>query len=262
DGATVTQSTQTNAQGQTIETVTVAPISSNRQDTNSNTPDADVPLHFDNNDSTQVVTSISLPTGVGITARGNSTAAQQNTANDLISLIQSTTTDEEADDESDMENAGTTFLDNLLNSSNSLWVNQVTLTTSSSNAGTTPIRLTGSNNTSFQEAVVIDMRQLPSGSLLQLDDIEFSVITGSATIRGGAGSNTVFAGQGTQNIVLGAEDDELHGGAGDDTVGSKGGDDQLYGDKGNDLVVGGTGNDTLYGGTGNDVLQGAQSSQG
>ncbi|WP_156490854.1 DUF4347 domain-containing protein, partial [Marinomonas atlantica] len=260
DGATVTQSTQTNAQGQTIETVTVAPVSSNRQDSNSNTPDADVPLHFANNNADQIVTTLSLPTGIGATARSNATASTQNQRDTLISLIDESAAGE--DDLNDMENSGSNFLNNIGNADN-LWVNQVTLTSDSSTASATPIRITGSDSSNNQEALVIDTRALPTGTIIDLDDIEFAVIVGNnVTIRGGGGANIVYAGANAQNIVLGEDDDELHGGAGDDTVGSKGGDDKLYGDSGNDLVIGGTGNDTLYGGTGNDVLQGAQSSQG
>lgn len=163
---------------------------------------------------------------------------------------------------------GQRFLDSLDESEDTLWVNQVVLTTNQTVAPTASIKVTGTassstNQSGYKEALVIDTRQLPPGTVLDLEDIEFAVIVGNnVTVRGGAGDNVVFAGEGSQDIILGAEDDELHGGAGDDIVGSKGGADILYGDSGNDLVVGGTGADTLYGGTGNDVLQGGQSVQG
>jgi uncharacterized repeat protein (TIGR02059 family) len=112
------------------------------------------------------------------------------------------------------------------------------------------------------EAVVIDLRGLAAGTLVQLDQVEFALVIGAARITGGSGRNFVVGDAMNQFIVLGAEDDVLRGGGGDDTVGSKGGNDRLYGDEGNDLLVGGSGDDALDGGAGNDVLQGGASDAG
>ncbi|WP_067223306.1 DUF4347 domain-containing protein [Marinomonas gallaica] len=260
DGATVTTSEETDSNGNTVQKITVAPVSRDRTDSNGTTPEADIPLHFANNNANQVVTTVSLPTGVGMTARSNTTASTQNQRDTLIALINDSASGE--DDLNDMENAGGNFLENLANASN-LWVNQVTLTSNSATPSSTPIRITGSSSSDNQEALVIDTRALPAGTIIDLDDIEFAVIVGNnVTIRGGGGANIVYAGANSQNIVLGEDDDILHGGAGDDVIGSKGGDDLLYGDSGNDTVVGGMGSDTLFGGSGNDVLQGGQSVQG
>ena len=112
-------------------------------------------------------------------------------------------------------------------------------------------------STAGNEALVIDTRNLPDGSVLDLQDVEFAIIIGeNVTIRGGAGSNIVYAGSGHQDIRLGVLDDTIYGGAGDDDVASTSGDDYLYGDDGKDSVSGGADNDHLYGGTGNDTLNG------
>ena len=120
-----------------------------------------------------------------------------------------------------------------------------------------PITIAGSASSSVGtpiEAIVIDARALPAGTVLELKNVEFAVIIGdNVTVRGGDGSNIVFAGSGSQNIVLGPEDDELHGGSGDDFVGSEGGNDRLFGDAGNDTLRGGADNDYLDGGTGTDT---------
>lgn len=89
------------------------------------------------------------------------------------------------------------------------------------------------------EALVIDARNLPQGTELQPDNVEFAIVIGSVRVTGGNGKNYVIGDDAEQFIVLGA---------GNDTIASKQGDDQLYGDAGNDHVVGGEGNDTLYGG--------------
>ena len=110
---------------------------------------------------------------------------------------------------------------------------------------------------SGHEALVIDTAGLPVGSELDLNNVDFALITGGdVTIRGGEGDNIVFAGAGHQDIILGPGDDSIHGGADNDNIGSLEGKDQLYGDAGNDTLSGGADNDTLYGGTGNDSLDG------
>jgi uncharacterized repeat protein (TIGR02059 family) len=139
-----------------------------------------------------------------------------------------------------------------------------------SSSGGSPIVITGTSgrgegspqHPDRQEVLVIDTRQLPSGSTLQLDNVEFSVVIGAATVIGGAGANHVVGDAASQFILLGAGDDLLRGGGGNDTVASRGGNDQLHGDDGNDLVVGGIGADVLEGGRGDDVLQGGASDAG
>jgi len=258
DGAVVTTTEETDDSGNVVSVISIAPVTAGRADSDATTSQADVPLHFADDAGTDVVTTISLPTGVGIAARANDTAHSRNTLDDLISLINETAGGTESS-HSDMVSGGESFLETLSanNGDSTLWVNQVTLTSDGSTAPDTAIKVTGSissNQSNFQEALVIDTRQLPSGSLLELDDIEFAVIVGDGvTIRGGEGRNTIFAGEGSQNIVLGADDDLLHGGSGDDTVGSRGGDDLLFGDAGNDTLFGGEGSDQLHGGLDSDL---------
>jgi uncharacterized repeat protein (TIGR02059 family) len=127
-------------------------------------------------------------------------------------------------------------------------------TTSSPNSGS--IVITGTTgrgegspqHPDRQEVTVIDTRQLPPGTRMQLDNVEFSILIGPATVTGGAGDNHVVGDAASQVIVLGAGDDLLRGGGGNDTVASRGGNDRLHGDDGNDLVVGGIGDDVLQGG--------------
>lgn len=114
------------------------------------------------------------------------------------------------------------------------------------------IRLTGGESGG---ALVIDASELPRGTVLNLNDVEFAVIIGPVRLDGGDGRNIVVADGSNQYIVLGEEDDTLDGGAGDDTVGSAGGDDVIDGGSGNDLVFGGAGNDTLDGGDGDDIAE-------
>ena len=104
-----------------------------------------------------------------------------------------------------------------------------------------------------QEALVIDVSNLPPGTVLQLNDVEFAIIIGIGSFSGGEGRNMVFADGAPQTIILGEGNDTLHGGGGDDYIGSLGGDDLLFGDDGNDTLSGGQGNDSLDGGAGSDT---------
>ena len=121
------------------------------------------------------------------------------------------------------------------------------------------------NNSSPLEALVMDLRQMPETTSLELHNINYSIIIGPAQITGGSGNNNLRADQHPQTINLGAGHDTLHGGGGHDTISSKDGRDRLIGGGGDDLVAGGghhdtirgaSGNDTLRGGLGNDTLKG------
>jgi|GEM_PF-2403132 len=116
-----------------------------------------------------------------------------------------------------------------------------------------PVEITGSGE--GQEALIIDASNLPPGTVINLNGVEFAVIIGPGHYEGGLGNNIVVADGGSQYIVLGPGDDTIDGGAGDDTIGSQGGDDHLKGGAGNDLLFGGANNDALDGGSGTDTVQ-------
>lgn len=89
------------------------------------------------------------------------------------------------------------------------------------------------------DAFVIDMRGMPPGTVLQLDNIDFAAIIGGGSVDGGAGDDTLRGGQG---------DDLLYGGDGADVfaVGEDGVDlvadfDATQGDRIRVLAGGGTG---------------------
>ncbi|HYD70582.1 calcium-binding protein, partial [Azospirillum sp.] len=109
-----------------------------------------------------------------------------------------------------------------------------------------------------QQAVVIDASSLPSGTVIQLQNVDFAAVVGAVRVTGGEGSQVVAGDSADQWMVLGADDDTLRGGGGNDFVGSEGGDDVLYGDTGLDTVTGGIGNDALYGNQQDDVVYGNQ----
>ena len=58
-----------------------------------------------------------------------------------------------------------------------------------------------------QEALVIDARGLPAGSVLDLNQVEFAIIIGSVRVIGGEGRNFAIGDGAAQWMVLGADDD-------------------------------------------------------
>lgn len=234
-----------------IVTTVIEPTSQTEGDNNEL---ADIPLLFDSENPEQVMTEVSLPAGVGLTATGVITPITQTDALlELIYLIQTVSHKHNESNVERLSGAGQDFLDTLADDAEIL-VHQITLTTNFTSISQIPIVIAG-NIDGAVEALVIDASQLPQGTVIELVDVDFAIIIGEVTLRGGAGSNIVYAGEGSQNIVLGADDDVLHGGAGDDIIGSEGGDDQLFGNSGDDILFGGLGNDFMHGGLDNDVVQ-------
>ena len=161
-----------------------------------------------------------------------------------------------------LTNSGQTFFATL-DPSEPLTIQTITATTGAGFNPEVPFIISGSTNAGDGvQAIILDARALPSGTLVQVDNVDFLAVVGALRIIGGAGQNIASGDGASQWIVLGADDDVIHGGGGNDVVASKGGNDRLYGDDGNDTIVGGIGDDHLEGGAGNDVLQGGMSDAG
>lgn len=249
DGVPLTTTTGTDSRGRPTESVVIAPVTENRTDTDTKTSLADVPLAGTSVDPVLVA---SLPTGVGMTSTGTTSGL---TLGELASTFSSQlgTLGTDAPTSATVPNAGLT---QRLPSTSTVTLRSVTPTVASGQASTTPITITGSAPVGQVSAVLLDARQLPAGSVVNLQNVDYAVITGAVTVGGGAGSNVAVGDGANQTIILGADDDTLRGGGGDDVVGSRDGRDLLYGDAGNDTVFGGLGYDRLSGGTGDDLLRG------
>lgn len=253
--------------------MTVPPIPAGRVDdpTTPNGGLADIPLATDSAGVPTV--QVSLPLGVGLVSEAN--GGSNLTLREKLISASAPKLDGDAAMKEIIANGIDQYVPTVGDQSQ-VTVRTITLTVASpvdGGAATAPsqtIVIRGASGTGEGdlahpqrgEALVIDARNLPPGTVLDLSEVEFAIIIGSATVIGGTGRNYVICDGSRQFIVLGSEDDIIHGGGGDDTVGSKGGNDQLFGDEGNDWVVGGIGNDTLQGGDGNDLLQGGASDAG
>lgn len=266
DGVPATSTTQTDpTTGIVTETISVPVITETRVD-DPDTPNsglADIPLAVNPTSGSGPATGLtaSLPVGVGLQANGpSSLLSGENALIDLIRRIESRT-EANTPVQTEMKGQGSSFLDTL-EASAKLETRTLVLQSTGSQ-GAQPIQVTAApSQAGLAVALVIDTKQTPSGTVLQLDNIEFAAIVGSATLRGGEGRNYVIGDSASQNIFLGADDDNLHGGAGDDVVGSAGGNDVVDGGDGQDIVVGGIGHDIVVGGSGNDMLSGGRSDVG
>ncbi|MBA5607060.1 DUF4347 domain-containing protein [Duganella sp. FT3S] len=271
DGVPLTTVTITDpATGLTNHQVTVPVVVPTRPDDPSspNPGLADIPLGVTPTDGHGTALTVSLPTGTGLEASGPTSLLTNSQAlQDLILRIDQKTADGSTV-QHDMTGQGTAFLHELAGSV--LLQTQTLAPTAATGAGPQTIHISGSSTTpapgqpanATAIGLVIDASQLPGGSTIDLNNVDFAAVVGAATLRGGDGRNFVVGDDASQNILLGADDDVLYGGGGNDVVGSAGGNDYLDGGSGDDTVAGGIGNDTLVGGTGNDVLQGGRSDQG
>ncbi|WP_323796380.1 SBBP repeat-containing protein [Nisaea sp.] len=199
------------------------------------------------------VVTVVLPDNMSLTISGPASA-------EVSSLARSTLAGQIQDSGADpaskslLDGHGQSFFDHYTDAM-SVDVRSISFATTETGAQT--VQFIGSTGESiYTEAFVIDTSGLPSGSTLQLDNIEFAAIVGNASVTGGAGQNYVVGDDAVQFISLGAEDDTLAGGGGNDTVGSSWGEDVVYGNQGQDSLFGGGGMDTLYGGQDADTVRG------
>ena len=220
--------------------------------TNNGTSSGSAAIVQNTNNNGNLVTA-TLPPSTTISSEGPTTAQSPTDAlTTLVTSIQA----RGSTAETPLVSGARTFLNKLATTS-TLDVRTIIPTTTSSSLSS-PIVITGTSGGSQSEAFVVDLRSLPSGSTLQLDNIEFASVMGSTTVTGGAGNNYVTGDDNSQFISLGVGDDTLFGGAGADTIGSGSGRDFLYGNEGSDRVFGGTEADAVYGGQDDDVVYGNQ----
>ncbi|MBU0747674.1 MAG: hypothetical protein KKB08_17345, partial [Gammaproteobacteria bacterium] len=204
------------------------------------------------------IVQVSVPVGVGLQAQGLPTPVSGQAALAELGLR----IERLAAGDAELTNNGLVFFASM-DPNEPLTVQTITATAGEGFNPNVPFVISGSTVASDgKQAIILDARALPSGTLVQVDNVDFVAVVGAVRVIGGAGQNIAAGDGAAQWIVLGEDDDVLHGGGGNDIVGSKGGNDRLYGDDGNDTIVGGIGDDHLEGGAGNDILQGGMSDAG
>ncbi|WP_313505672.1 Ig-like domain-containing protein [Stutzerimonas kunmingensis] len=255
DGVVVERAVVKNPDGSTSQILVIPVVQANRVDVIGNDALADIPLVSSNSGATLL--GAQLPIGYGLQVSG--VVVPQTADSALQQLIQQIETRTSAGSSSQEQLLGGALSFGRGVASDAPLLVQAIVPTSPTGlpTPTAPLVISGlpASTDSPASALVIDARNLPNGSTLQLDNVDFAAVVGAVRITGGAGSQTVWGDDAAQHIVLGADDDVLHGGGGDDTVGSEGGNDLLYGDAGNDTLFGGAGADRLHGGSDSDTAR-------
>ncbi|MDO9430043.1 MAG: hypothetical protein Q7T84_01955, partial [Phenylobacterium sp.] len=256
DGVTIEVQTSVNPEGQPTQTIVVPIVTSSRPDDVGGAAVADIPLVTGSNGVDLL--SVQVPTGFGLQVSGGSApAAAGSSLNALLREIRAHSTGGSFD-QTQLVEAGSGFLDGLPAGA-PLLIQTITPTLAlNATAPDQPLVITGASGTpgSPMTALVIDGRGLPTGTVIQLQNVDFAAVVGAVQLIGGDGSQHVWGDGQSQHMLLGADDDELHGGGGNDTVGSKGGADKLYGDAGSDTVFGGEDGDQVFGGADADNVHG------
>jgi uncharacterized repeat protein (TIGR02059 family) len=239
---------ETNRDGSVTTRWTIAPPSSSGP--SNQIPS--FPLAADTNGGPLV--QVGLPGGFGFSASGVS-GEGLGLREQLLQAAASQSTDEEAQGflADSIDRIVTTA--GASDSTEPMVVRAITFTAPISDLSGQPIVISGAaSGEGPLVALIIDVSNLPSGTVLQFDNVEFAIIIGAAKIKGGEGSNFVIGDDAAQYIVLGVDDDVLRGGGGDDTIGSGSGNDQLFGDDGNDTLFVGSGHNLLHGGRDSDIV--------
>ena len=243
----------TSAPGDGGTTIITIPVIVPTRPDSPNSPNAglaDIPL-VKGRDGHSIL-QVSLPVGVALQAQGLPNPVTGNAAQVELGLR----IERSAGGDAELSNNAQAFLATL-DPSVPLTIQTITATVGAGFNPDVPFVISGSALAGDgKQAVILDARALPSGTTIQVDNVDFIAVVGAVRITGGAGQNIASGDGAAQYIVLGPDDDIIHGGGGNDTVGSKGGDDQVYGDAGDDIVFGGAGNDLLSGGSGSDKLNG------
>ncbi|MFC4170476.1 Ig-like domain-containing protein [Microvirga sp. GCM10011540] len=257
DGVPVQTGTVTNPDGTVSQVVTIPVVVSTRPEEVGNNTVADIPLVKTSTGASLLTAQV--PTGYGLQVTGSAVPKTAGTSlTDLIREINAHTEAGSAD-QNQLTGGGSGFLGRLP-ADTPLLVQTIvpTVASGASAAPNEPLVISGTPQAAGNPmtALVIDTRGLPSGTHIQLQNVEFAAVIGAVRVTGGEGSQNVWGDSSDQYIVLGADDDVLRGGAGDDVIGSAGGRDLLFGNQGNDVVFGGEGYDRLGGGQGDDQLDG------
>ncbi len=190
---------------------------------------ATIPLYWGESTRNAAATTASVSSGVTLSSEGNraptTTQTHQSAIDDLIYYIQTTVPSTDST-KSEMLSGGSSFLSQMENI-NTLVVNKVTLSATSTGTAPATVSLDGTANSvttngvtdTPKEALVIDATSLQGGSTLTLSNIEFGVLAGSNlnVVLNGTASQTVFSGSGTQTFTtLASNQNQLFAGAGND----------------------------------------------
>jgi hypothetical protein len=251
DGVPVTQQPVTLPGGGSGTQIIVPIVTPGRSESSGNSGVADIPLVTS---GTANLLLAQVAPGFGLTATGGASLPAGDSLDHLIQAIRAATPDHPTSDQSHLTGNGLTFLTQLA-STVPLLVQTIT-PTSGTTAPTGALTLTGTSTEGQHTALVIDASNLPAGSNLVLNSVDFAAIVGSVNVTGNTTGQiltgdaasqqfTVSSGSGS-SVFSGGGDDRLLFGSTAPLQGATGGAGAMgaAGAANTTILHGGLGNDT------------------
>lgn len=244
DGVPVQEKPVTLPGGGSGAQLVIPVIAPERDETTGNADVADIPLALSGGDTLLLA---QLPAGFGLSAAGGASRPASDALEQLIAAIRAATPGHAAGDQAHLVGNGADFL-GLLAGGTPLLVQTITPTAATAPSGT--LTLTGTD--AQRTALVIDASDLPAGSKLALDAVDFAAIVGSVDLHVGAGSQIVTGDAASQRITVAADNHgAVYAGGGSDmlVVAGEAAAMQRAADGGATLLHGGLGADVaVFGG--------------
>ncbi|MEZ0168379.1 Ig-like domain-containing protein [Microvirga sp. TS319] len=239
DGTPVTKFLTENEDGTSTQTLVIPTVLPTRVDQVGDPLRADIPVVVDGYGNALLSLRIPVATDLEVTGLTTAKTAASSVA-DLVRQIEAHTAAGSAD-QSQIRNGSIGFLGTLPSNREVL---VQTVVVNDFRATGLPLVITGAAAFGKATALVIDARNVPTGTEIQLEGVAFAAIMGNAKVTAAYGTNVIYGDSGDQTIQLGDGNDTVYGGAGSDTI---------YGGAGNDYIDGGQGADLMDGGLGNDT---------
>nr|WP_267874823.1 Ig-like domain-containing protein [Duganella aquatilis] len=252
DGVTVTQSSITLPDGSSGTQISIPIVGSDRTESNGNAGVADIPLVTGNAGNLLLA---QLAPGYGLTASGGTPQAAGDSLAHLVQAILAAASGHPASDQGHLTGNGSSFLSQLAQTVPLLIETITPVAGASAPAGA--LTLTGTSNANQHTALVIDASQLPTGSQLVLNNVDFAAVIGNVNITANTNGQILTGDAASQQFFITAGNNS--------TVFAGGGNDILHfvtpaaqsAGNGNTRVQGASltdGGSVLHGGQGNDTV--------
>ena len=214
DGVPVTQQPVPLPGGGTGTQIVIPIVQPDRVDSTGGTGVADIPLVA--NGANNLLLAQVAP-GFGLTSSGGASQPAGSSTDHLIQAILASTPGHTASDQGHLTGNGVNFL-NQLASSVPLLV-QTIVPTSGATAPSGTLTLTGTSTADQHTALVIDASQLPAGSQLALNAVDFAAVIGAVNVSGNTNGQILTGDAANQHFTVSSGSaSSVFSGGGDDTL--------------------------------------------
>ncbi len=214
DGVPVTQAPVTLPGGGSGTQTTIPIVTDTRSDSSGSAGVADIPLVTSGANNLLLA---QVAPGFGLSASGGDSRPAGSSVDLLIQSILAATPDHPASDQGHLTGNGVSFL-NQLAASVPLLV-QTIVPTSGATAPAGALTLTGTSSATQHTALVIDASELPAGSQLVLNAVDFAAIIGAVNVSGNTPGQILTGDAAAQHFTVSSSaGGAVFSGAGADTL--------------------------------------------